>query len=249
MSELSDRKRRAAAAQAARKRARVRRDELSLMVGVLEEMSAPTPPGQPCTTDVAGFFDVDVALILSTVRSHHQEFARDGLWRDGDHREVVWSGRSVVRVGLLLAAEQDIRGFECPIAKELEYRLGEGDLPLVYSTSGAHVASCKTSFERATEVVEAVRDTQPDEFWRDLQSKDRYQLQALVVTLAALVPPDRPDLAGWLTELPVPGADGVGKARSVAKGLALLIPTRSPVLSAQTMSRRSRRALLRSRAQ
>lgn len=249
MADPSERKRRAAAAQTARKRARVRRDELSLMVGVLEEMSAPTLPGQPCTADVAGFFDVDVALIMSTVRAHYQEFVRDGLWRDGDHREWVWSGRSVLRVGLLLAAEQDVRGFDCPVAKELEYRLGEGDLPLVYSTSGAHVSSCKASFERATEVVEAVRDTQPDELWRELQSTERYQLQALVVTLAALVPPDMPDLAGWLTELPAPGTDGVGKARSVAKGLAQLIPTRSPVLSGQAMSRRSRRALLRSRAQ
>lgn len=249
MPERSDPKRRAAAAQAARKRARARRDELSLMVGVLEEMSVPTLPGQPHTSDVAGFFDVDVALIMSIVRAHHQEFVRDGLWRDGDHREWVWSGRSVVRVGLLLAAEQDIRGVDCPVAKELEYRLGEGDLPLVYSTAGGHVASCKASYERATEVVEAVRDTQPDELWRELQSADRYQLQALVVTLAALVPPDMPDLAGWLTELPVPGTDGVGKAQSVAKGLAQLIPKRSPVLSAQTMSRRSRRALLRSRAQ
>ena len=58
--------------------------------------------------------------------------------------------------------------------------------------------------------------------WRSLLNTDHHDLMALAVTLATLVPTDRPELGRWVKDMSA--TDPI--RRSVARGLAQLIPTR-----------------------
>ena len=71
-------------------------------------------------------------------------------------------------------------------------------------------------------LVEDTRQVDPDDVWRTLMNTDHHDLMALVITLAALVPTDQPELGRWVKDLPVAGPS----QRSVARGLAMLIPVR-----------------------
>jgi hypothetical protein len=91
--------------------------------------------------------------------------------------------------------------------------------------------------EKANRIIEHVRDEGTDTLWRELQQTERYDLQALVVALAVLVPVDRPGLTSWLIAMSGSG----GRRGSVARGLALLIPERKAVYRRASRPRRRRR--------
>jgi len=72
-----------------------------------------------------------------------------------------------------------------------------------------------------------VKDEDPGEIWADLSTLDRYTLQGVVMALAALVPVDQPDVTRWLSTLaPRQQSDADRPEAGVARGLALLVPTR-----------------------
>ncbi len=204
------------AARAMQVRAALRRDRLVAVGGtVLDEL---LPAGQRPRTRaaVAAFYEADAGAVAQVLRVHAAEFRRDG-WRpaDGDTAEQ-WPERAVVRVGLVLTRSE--------VAAELRYRLGVEAAPLRYSASEQRVEQCRRHYEDALALVEDTRQVDPDDVWRSLLNTDQHDLMALVVTLATLVPTDQPELGRWVKDMSA--GERQSSQRSVARGLALLIPTR-----------------------
>lgn len=203
------------AARASQARAARRRDRLVAVGGaVLDEVIAP-PNGRPRTrAAVCEFYGVGSAAVAQILRGHAAEFHRDG-WRPGDGEAAEqWTEQAVVRAGLLLAHSE--------VAADLRYRLGMDAAPLRYSASDQRVEQCRRHYAQALALVEDCRQVDPGDVWRGLLSSDHHDLMALVVTLATLVPTDQPELGRWVKDL----SSTDPPKRSVARGLALLIPTR-----------------------
>ena len=195
-------------------RAARRRDRLVAAGGaVLDEL---LPPGQRPRTRaaVAAFFAVSETAVAQELRGHAAEFRGDG-WQPGDGDTAErWTEQAVLRAGLLLAHSE--------VAAELRYRLGVDAAPVRYSASAQRVEQCRRHLADALALVEDTRQVDPDDVWRSLLHTDQHDLMALVVTLAALVPTDQPELGRWAKDM----AGGEPSQRSVARGLAMLIPTR-----------------------
>lgn len=230
--------RRAGAERIARIRARQRINTLVSRVDVLDEMSAtgtPPVPTHPTIGDVARFFGVDRGPLTTLVRQYGEDFRRDG-WRpnrlDGSKHDV-WTDEAIIRAALLLDTEV---GCKSAVAEQIRYHLGYGPLPLCFSTSEARLAQCAELYHRAQIVVGDVHGEEgPEQIWRDLQDTPRYELQSLVVALAAMVPEDQPGVGRYLCEV---ASSRPGVAGSRERGLALLIPRRTRLLN----RRRSRGA-------
>lgn len=211
--------RRAEAAKKARQRARERRDTLSARVDVLDELACAEQVealvGHVALDDVADFFDVDPSVLRTLLRKYGDEFARDG-WTAARSRygTDAWTDRAVVRAALLLDDVASER------AAEIRYRLDVAALPVAFSSRGVRIKECERLFAQAMEAVAQVQgETSPETFWRGVQEMPRYELQALAVALAALVPTDVP-IGGFLRDIG-------GPQRRVAEGLAQLVPLRS----------------------
>lgn len=200
-----------------RVRERQRRDHLSAMVGVLDEVAG--RPGQirpRCLDEVAAFFQVNPWVVTNTVRRHAEEFRSDG-WRphgDAGGRDDLWTDQAVVRAGLLIP--------ESEVAAHLRHLLGIEQMPLMYSTSRERQNECRQLYEKALGVVADVHECMPDDLWRTMQSTDRYELMSMVVALASVTPYNQPGIGQWLQNLGnMSGNDGC-----ISRGLAMLIPQR-----------------------
>jgi hypothetical protein len=217
------------AERVARQRARKRRDVLASRVEVLDEIYAAEElelPACPTIAEVAAFFGIDRGPLTTLVRHYGEELRRDG-WRPRHPRRPgcdLWTEEAVIRAALLLDRAV---GCKSAVAEQVRYHLGYGALPLVFSTTDARLAQCARLFGRALALVGDVHgEAAPEQLWRDLQDTCRYELQCLVVALAAMVPDDQPGLAGFLCE--VSARPGRGGSRE--RGLALLIPRRAKLL-------------------
>ncbi|WP_125939752.1 glutathione S-transferase family protein [Mycolicibacterium grossiae] len=210
---------RAEAEKKAQQRAEGRRHKLVSRVDVLDELRAGQLDflaGSPSIADVAAFFDIGASALSRLLRMFPEEFTRDG-WtpptsRGGKDR---WTDQAVVRAALLLD-ETD----SAPAA-EIRYLLDVAALPVAFSSRDYRIKQCEKIFAQAMELVEDVHgESSPVAVWRRLQEMPRYELQALTVTLAALVPDDVPGMGAFLRELG-------GQQGRVAEGLAQLVPLRS----------------------
>lgn len=230
MTETTDKERREEAAErVARRRERQRRSALVLRVDVLDELGADQRlPAAPTIGDVAAFFGIDTGPLSTLVRRYRDEFREDG-WhpaRPGRPGMDLWTDEAVIRAALLL--ETGV-GSKSHVAAQIRYHLGCGPLPLAFSTSDARLAQCAILYEKAQALVGDVHGEQgPAEIWRDLQGMPRYELQSVVVALAAMVPDDQPGVGRYLCEV---ASSRPGVAGSRERGLALLIPRRSRLLN------------------
>lgn len=201
-----------------RERDRKRRDHLSTIVGVLDDVGGPGQIRPRTLAQVAAFYEVHPWVVTRTVRRHIQEFRADG-WRprhEGSPESDRWTDQAVVRAGLLIA--------ESAVAAHLRHLLGISAMPLMYSTSRARSQQCRRLYEKALAVVADVHECSPDDLWRTMQTTDRYELMSLVVALAALTPYEQPGIGRWLQEL---GGDaGKDGCASKGLGLAMLVPLR-----------------------
>ncbi|MBU8819250.1 hypothetical protein KL864_25480 [Mycolicibacterium goodii] len=221
------------AAQRARKDRRTR-DRLAKHIDVLDDLDVGVElPVRPHIGDVAAFYHVHRARIRALLLSHRDELLTDGWMPDDPQRPGydLWTLRAVVRAGLLLDSEIDDDALHLershatpsPVAAQVRYLLGcsSSSLPVVYSTRAHRVKQCARLFENAQRIAEHIQGAgSPATLWAELQETERYELQALVVTLAALVPLDRPDLTAWLKTI----GGGSSAGHTVARGLARLIP-------------------------
>ncbi|ASX03565.1 hypothetical protein [Mycobacterium intracellulare] len=222
---------RVAAQQKARQRARKRRDQLANRVDVLDELRV----GQvellakaPTIADVAAFFGINAGSLGRLLRWYRDEFIEDGWTAASRCDDDLWTDEAVVRAALLLD------GVQSAAAAEIRYLLGVDGLPVAFSSRDYRIQQCEKVFERAMAVVGDVHgESSPVAVWRELQQMPRYELQALAVALASLVPDDVPGLGEYLREL-------AGKRDSIAAGLALLIPQRSPLFARRRSRGRGR---------
>lgn len=222
---------RVVAQQQARRRARQRRDKLASRVDVLDELrvgQAERLAKAPTIADVAAFFGISTASLVTLLRSHRDEFIEDGWTAANRYGDDLWTDQAVVRAALLLD------GAKSAVAAEIRYLLDVDGLPVAFSSRDYRIKQCEKVFERAMAVVGDVHgESSPVAVWRELQQMPRYELQALAVALAALVPDDVPGLGEYLREL-------AGKRDSSAAGLALLIPQRSPLFARRRAGGRDR---------
>lgn len=222
---------RVVAQQQARRRARQRRDKLASRVDVLDELrvgQAERLAKAPTIADVAAFFSISTASLVTLLRSHRDEFIEDGWTASNRYGDDLWTDQAVVRAALLLD------GAKSAVAAEIRYLLDVDGLPVAFPTRDYRIKQCEKVFERAMAVVGDVHgESSPVAVWRELQQMPRYELQALAVALAALVPDDVPGLGEYLREL-------AGKRDSSAAGLALLIPQRSPLFARRRAGGRDR---------
>lgn len=207
----------------ARQRARERRDVLARRVDVLDDVTgvrATTLPPRPALGDVAEFLAIDCGPLTTVVRHYSDELRRDGWLPEHSDRpgHDLWTDAAVVRAALLLDVAV---GCESEVAARIRYHLGVERLPLVYEVTDRRLAQCARLWEQAMTTVGDVHgDEGRDEIWRTLQETPRYELQALVIALAAMVPDDAPDRGRYLTDT----------AGSRDRGLALLVPRPSKFL-------------------
>jgi len=222
---------RIAARQQARRRARRRRDKLVRRVDVLDEVrvgQVELLTAAPTITDVAHFFGIGTGSLVTLLRWHREEFVADGWTATRRSNDDYWTDEAVVRAALLLD------GGRSEVAAEIRYLLDVDTLPVACSSRDYRIKQCERVFERAMAVVGDVHgESSAVAVWRQLQVMPRYELQALTVALAALVPEDVSGLAEFLRELG--GTNG-----SVAAGLALLIPQRSPLFARRRAAGRDR---------
>ena len=205
---------------AQQRRDRKVRNKLSRVVDVLDELLGPGEQQPRCLGEVADFYGVSQYRLSAVLEKHREEFSRDG-WQPHNRAhdgQDLWTDRAVVRAGLLLEKSS--------VAAHLRHLLGVGDIPLVYSQSDARLAECRQLYNRALTVVADIHgESSTDDLWRAMQGADRYDLMAMVMTLASLTPYDRPSLGQWLREI----SALTTKDGSIARGLALLIPQRQAV--------------------
>jgi hypothetical protein len=205
-----------------RRRARQRRDKLVNRVDVLDELRVGRVEllaKAPTRADVAAFFGISVGSLVTLLRWHRDEFIEDGWTAAGRSGADVWTDEAVVRAALLLT------GVKSAVADEIRYLLDVDGLPVAFSSREHRINQCEKVFESTMKIVGDVHgEASAVDIWRELQDMPRYDLQALVVALAALVPDDVPGLGEYLREL-------AGSGGSIAGGLALLIPQRSPLFT------------------
>lgn len=228
--QARQRQREDAAVHVARRRERERRNALVSRVDVLDELAAAVTdplPSRPTIVDVAAFFGIDSGPLSTLVREYGDELREDG-WqanRSGKPEVDHWTDEALIRAALLL---ETAVGCKSHVAQQIRYHLGCGPLPLVFSTSDTRLTQCAKLYEKAQTVVGDVHGEQgPADIWRELQNTPRYELQALVVALAAMVPDDQPGIGRYLCGVASPRTGVAGKRE---RGLALLIPRRTRLL-------------------
>lgn len=180
---------------------------------------------------VTSYLGITYSTLRALVRIHRDELQLAGYKPAAEAAAARFSRRAVLHLAMLLrpnASEQAVRikkalGVYVPTQASRNQRWA------------GHVTACKHLLAKAAETAEAVQDVDPQEVWADLCQLDRWQLQALVVALSAMVPIDKEGVFAYLASVgdAVEVADRTeradyGKKGHVARGLAQLIPaTRS----------------------
>lgn len=212
-------------------------DRLALTEGkgnTLEHLVPPLYDDNLTPPQVVEYLGISRGTLSALTRIHREELTAAGYKYTegaGSAMSQRFSRRSLLHLAILLrpnASEQSVR---------IKKALG---ISVAMPTNGpnrwaGHVTYCRSVLGKATELAEAIQESDPVENWNDLCQMDRYTLQTLLVALGTLVPLDQDGLFSYLAQLgdKVPVADRTdradhGKQGHVARGLATLIPaTRS----------------------
>lgn len=159
----------------------------------------------------------------NVMRYHRDELEADGYNPVGDPAGGgTFNRRAIIRVAMMVRKPtSQIAGKIAEAAGARYERIAFGD-----GNNGAHASRCSSIIDRAAAVAVAVHDEDPAEVWAELNGLDRYTLQGVVVTLAAMVPVDQPHktLLQWVGQLSSSNAAGMTKlipSRRSATGLPL----------------------------
>lgn len=170
------------------------------------------------TAELCDYFGTSRSTIVVMLSRHRYELTAMG-YRDGaaeTRRPGRWTRRAALHAAMLLQPRPGTR------ARDLQIALGTyTDPESAYHYTPAHARMCRTELERAIGLVTTVREESPMSLWHELADLDRWQMHALVVALAAMVPPDTTvkELHDYLNALG-------GNKRSAIKGLCALVPPR-----------------------
>lgn len=213
--------------RATNNRARARRTATHGRESVLAEFDPPLLGDTFGTGEVCDYLQCSYTALNSTTRYNHAELAQLGYVQGGSPRgRATYSARAVLHVALLM------RPGSCERADVIKRALGmwvdpEPTTPKrAVRVAPTHMQACQQIISRAFAVAEVVHDMDPADVWAEVDAMGRNELQAVAVTLAALVPLDRgqKELRYYLAQ--------VGKSTDVqpgedvsAAGLAVFVPT------------------------
>jgi len=193
---------------------------------ILGDLREPVTTDDLTTTEVSRILGMSMSALTNVIRRNYEELLADGYTPGRRGQRSTLTRRGIFRIALIM------RPGTSEVADEISKLAGyhhrkEGHKQSTDGrTSTSHVQQAVAHMDRATELALAVRDEDPADVWDSLSRLDRYQLQALSVTLAALLPVDatRSELTGWLEAM----AQGRSREHgSVGAGLGMIIPTKS----------------------
>ncbi|AYQ98539.1 hypothetical protein SEA_REPTAR3000_54 [Mycobacterium phage Reptar3000] len=199
------------------KQKRQRRNMLARNTEVLDDFGITT---QIVTTDeLCEALRIVPEALRNMMRKHRQELIDAGY----NPEDGGWFTReAVMRVALLL------RPTTSPIAGQIAEAAGVKYARITFGGGGAHASRCSAIIDQAVDVAQRVHEECPAELWHDLTKMNRYELQALTVALAAMVPIDtasKNELLGWVASL-ADNNDPRTKS-GIPAGMAQLIPTKA----------------------
>lgn len=213
------------AQQQAQARARAERLALTEDQGdLLERLDPPIHADNLTTPQVTKYLGVSPGTIHALIRIHGEELKAAGYITGKTKQNAArFTRRSILHLALLL------RPNASPQSTVIKKALGI-TVPTPSSSRGrwaGHVVACGHLLDKATELAMSVQEEDPQEVWNMLSGMERWHLQGVVVTLAAMLPLDQPGLFQYLADL----GDKIKlseRSQGTARGLASLIPaTRS----------------------
>jgi hypothetical protein len=198
--------------------------------GVLAEMMPPLIIGDNeliTSAQLCDYLKISRTTLLAIARRHQAELLSVGYQLPVDGRSPHhYSPRAILHVALLLDRKTSERA--TIIAKALgvdDSTRRKVNVPAGTPKAMQHMSSCIAIMERAYTLIEFVHERDSQEVWELLEKQDRWQLQSLIIALAALIPDDVPGLQKFLTDLGAAQRTRDTKAEyDAARGLALLIP-------------------------
>ncbi|AOT23176.1 hypothetical protein SEA_TAQUITO_56 [Mycobacterium phage Taquito] len=196
---------------------RQRRNVMARNTEVLDDFGITT---QIVTTDeLCSVLRIVPQALRNILRTHRQELLDAGY----SPEDGGWFTReAVMRVALLL------RPTTSAVAGQIAEAAGMRYTRITFGGGGAHASRCSAIIDQAVDVAQRVHEECPAELWHDLTKMNRYELQALAVALAAMVPVDeasKNELLGWVAGL-ADNNDHRAKG-GIPSGMAQLIPTKA----------------------
>jgi hypothetical protein len=169
--------------------------------------------------EVCDFFGISRSSLLLLTRRHIDELKKTGHQLGTNNKPARYSRLNLLHLAMML------RPSTSEVATMITKRLGwyrpvEGVTEVSQQVAAVHVNRCSKIIDQALSIVADVHDLDPAVVWRELEKLDDYRKNALIVTLAALIPMDQPGLKQYLVSLSAKTDDEPRAER----GLALLVP-------------------------
>ena len=171
---------------------------------------------------IAEYFGISRSGVLSITKRYGTELREVGYIPGFGQMKSSFSRRAVLHVAMLL------RPNTSDVAKKLRMKMGVWVDHKPTAEDLSHRGSCKGAIDKAIETIANVRDIDPHDMWTDLNRLDRWQIQAVAVALATMVPDDLTisQLQHYLTDMSKHYRWETGDNPAAAHGLTKLTPQR-----------------------
>ncbi|AXH46893.1 helix-turn-helix DNA binding domain protein [Mycobacterium phage Aminay] len=189
------------------------RDTLADNTHVLDEFTPVLHDGAS-TDDVCKLLGIEPWTPKHHLKKHADELVAAGY----DPDERTWSRQAIIRLALLTRGTNSAEISAAAGFVRVSPRPHRG-------LGASHVNRCKRLLEIATGAAQHVKEQDPAELWLQLDELSRYELQAVAVALAALVPIDKPGVFDVLTKSAPHQSKQYG-GNGAANGLAQLVPAK-----------------------
>ncbi|PKQ59766.1 hypothetical protein B5566_02680 [Mycobacterium sp. MHSD3] len=207
-------------------------ERLQLSAGrehLLGELDPPITAVQTTAKQLCSYFGISYSALSANTARNRSELLAIGWKPYRSHEPSQYSRRAIIHIALILKQGSSVRADEIKKALGVWVEPGQGPKPRdAGRRTRRHEEHCRGLIRRAYGLIEAVQECSPDEVWDELAALDRHDLQALVVTLGALVPSDVEGLQRYLVGL---GRDEmrsrgtvVHPSRTAGLGLTRLVP-------------------------
>lgn len=200
---------------------------------ILAELDPPITAEWTTGKDLCAYFGISHSALSANTARNRAELMGIGWKPFRSHEPSQFSRRAIIHIALILKQGGSVRADEIKKALGMWVTPGGAQTPAPLDAarrSRRHEDYCRGLIRRAYAVTEAVQECGPDEVWTELEALGRHDLQALVVTMGALIPTDVAGLQRYLVDL---GRDemrsrgsAVHPARTAGLGLTRLIPPR-----------------------
>ncbi|QYC55129.1 helix-turn-helix protein binding domain protein [Mycobacterium phage Boilgate] len=192
---------------------REQRDRYATRTSVLDQFE-PRIGDTATRAEVGELLGMDRRNFRYALSAHRDELLQAGYDPDTD----TWTREAVLRLAMMTRKPQ-----ASAVALAAGVPPHEPKLPSLGGAGAGHVHKCRRWVREAAELAEEVETFDPAEVWERLSAYSRYELQAIAVALAGMVPIDEP---GAMLRLPqIAGLEVTrGMTHLVARALAQLVP-------------------------